>query len=79
MSAVGLSCLALFAKPEFAIGLDGEGGGSRGRLCREGTVAILVGGAPGRSEDSVCVAPVGEEVENDGDEAIRVTCRGSEA
>lgn len=74
VSAVGLSCLALFAKSEFAIGLDGKGGGIRGCLCREGTVAMVVGGAPGRSKDGVCIAPVEQKVENDGEEAIGRTC-----
>lgn len=70
MGAVGLPCLTLFAKPKFAIGLDCKGGRSRGCLCRECTVAVLVGGAPRGSKDSICIAPVEKEVENDGEKGI---------
>ena len=65
MRTVGLSSLAFFAKTQFAIGLDSEGGSLRWCVGGQTGVAGRAGCASGVCEDGGGVAPVEHQVEND--------------
>jgi hypothetical protein len=76
VGAVGLAGLALFAEAQFAVGLDGEGGGLGRDVGRQRAVAMVVGRAAGRVEDGSRVAPVEQEVEEDADGGRGFAWRG---